>query len=101
MKFRQGDVLFCKVKALPEGNQKKRESGVVALGEATGHSHRVCIEQGAEVLEIGEGLFVRVSAEGGVSIEHQEHGAIQLPTGDYSVSIQREYAPEEIRNVAD
>ncbi len=60
----------------------------------------------AEVLEIGDGLFVHVSAaglriEGGATFVHEEHGPVTLPPGDYEVTIQREYSPEEIRNVAD
>jgi hypothetical protein len=99
--YRQGDVLISQIEGLPEGDRKKRESGVVAYGEATGHSHRVCVEEGAEVLEIGGGVYVRVTAEGGVSIVHQEHRAILLPQGEYRVTIQQEYTPGEIRNVRD
>jgi len=100
-RYRQGDVLISQIEAFPQGSWTKRETGVVAYGEATGHSHRVCVEDGAEVLETEGGVFVRVTAEGGVSIVHEEHRAIVLPRGDYRVTIQREYAPEEIRYVRD
>ena len=42
-----------------------------------------------------------VTAEGGVSIVHEEHGTVSVPKGDYEVTIQREYSPEEIRSVVD
>ena len=99
--YRQGDVLFRRIDSIPNApEKKKRENGVVAYGEATGHTHAVADLQAAEVLEIGEGLYVRVG-ESGVSIRHQEHGPIDLPAGDYAVTIQREYSPERNRSVAD
>lgn len=98
--YRQGDVLFKRVAAIPTGDRKKRDNGVIAYGEVTGHTHAVADLEAAEVLEIGPGLYVHVG-ENGVSIQHQEHGPIELPAGDYEVTIQREYSPEEIRNVAD
>jgi hypothetical protein len=98
--YRQGDVLFRRVDAIPRASAAKRENGVIAYGEVTGHSHAVADLQAAEVLDCGENLFVHVG-ENGVSIQHQEHGAIDLPAGDYQVNIQREYSPDAIRNVVD
>lgn len=37
----------------------------------------------------------------GVVVEHEEHLHFVVTPGDYEVLRQREYAPEEIRNVAD
>jgi hypothetical protein len=105
--YRQGDVLFKTIAKLPAGPQKKRFDGAVAYGEVTGHSHRLQVadREIAEVLEIGEGLFVHVSQNGirleGAQFVHEEHGTITLPPGNYEVTIQREYTPSEIRNVAD
>lgn len=106
--YRQGDVLFRRIDKLPEGQRKKRQDGAVAYGEVTGHSHKLAVLESAEVLEIGDGLFVHVGENGNVSIEgnvatfvHEEHGPITLPAGDYRVTIQREYLPEEIRDVID
>ena len=102
--FRQGDVLFKRVAALPEGNRNRRSNGWILEGESTGHVHRVAEADldVAQVLEYGEGqLYLSVSAEGGISIVHDEHLPIVLPIGDYEVVRQREYSPEAIRNVAD
>ena len=106
--YRQGDVLFRQIRKLPKGEQKKRENATVAYGEVTGHSHQLAIEdrEVAEVLEIGEGLFVHVTAagvriEGGATFVHEEHGPITLPPGDYEITIQREYSPEIVRSVID
>ena len=106
--YRQGDVLFKRVQSLPEGERKKRSNATVAYGEVTGHSHALAVEDRdvAEVLEIGDGLYVHVSAagvriSGGATFVHEEHGPVTLPPGDYEVIIQREYSPEAIRNVID
>ncbi len=103
--YRQGDVYFIPA-AIPAGG-KKRESGTAAYGEVTGHSHRLDAPSAAiaEVLECGDGLYLRVSEEGlsigGATFVHEEHAAISLPPGDYEIRIQREYTPEGIRNVLD
>ena len=106
--YRQGDVLFRAITALPSGARKKRDNATVAYGEVTGHSHALAVEDraAAEVLEIGDGLFVHVSdagirIEGGATFVHEEHGPVTLPPGDYEVTIQREYLPEAVRNVID
>jgi hypothetical protein len=100
--YRQGDVLFKEVRAIPRAQQpRKRATGHILEGEATGHIHRVADLDAAEVLEVGEGLFLNVTAEGGVSIVHEEHDTLTLPSGNYEVVRQREYSPEEIRNVED
>lgn len=100
--YRQGDLLFKEVKKIPEGG-KVRKSGHILEGEATGHIHKIAPTQlaEAEVLECGEGLFMSVSAEGGVLIVHEDHKTLELPPGNYEIVRQREYSPEEIRNVAD
>ena len=106
--YRQGDVLFRKISKLPDGERRQRKDATVAYGEVTGHSHALAVEdrQVAEVLEIGDGLYVHVSEagiriEGGATFVHEEHGSVTLPPGNYEVTIQREYSPSEIRNVTD
>jgi hypothetical protein len=97
--YRQGDVLFKTVAIIPEGG-KKRVSGHILEGEVTGHIHRVAELEAAEVLECGDGLFLNVTGDG-VSIVHEDHKTLNLPAGNYEIVRQREYSPEEIRNVAD
>jgi hypothetical protein len=102
LRVRQGDVMITRVAALPKGTRKTRADGALAYGEVTGHSHRVADLAEAEVFDVPEkGCYVRVTGEGGVSIVHEEHGAVLLPRGNYRVTIQREYSPHEIRNVVD
>jgi hypothetical protein len=98
--YRQGDVLIRRIGSLPKKAAKKRDSGILAFGEVTGHCHKVEILDQAEVLEVGNDLYLRVS-ENGVRIVHDEHAPITLPAGAYSVVIQKEYSPEAIRSVQD
>jgi hypothetical protein len=98
--YRQGDVLIRRISSLPTQKAAPRANGVLAYGEVTGHAHKVEDLARAEVLEVGTGLYMRVSDEG-VRIVHEEHAPITLPGGNYAIEIQKEYTPAEIRNVAD
>ncbi len=97
--FRQGDVLIKQVGGLPKTAQK-RANGILAYGEVTGHCHQIEDQTKAEVLEVQNGLYLRVGKEG-ARIIHEEHSPITLPAGNYEIAIQREYSPAEIRNVTD
>lgn len=99
--YRQGDVLFVERACRPAGESVIRKNGQILEGESTGHVHRLapgCLAT-AEVYEIDGKLFV--SSEKGISIVHEEHHTLELPAGNYEVVRQREYSPEEIRNVQD
>ena len=98
--FQQGDTLWRKIPALPK-HMKKRPTTVVAEGEATGHKHEV-IGDGVEVYEDERGTLY-VSAPNGGRVQHEEHHAIELPPGNYTVGIVQEYDhfAEEARRVAD
>lgn len=102
--FRQGDVLIARVKELPtELKPVPKDNGrvILAYGEVTGHAHAVLGDVellGSDVAEMEE-RFLRVEQE--AQVVHEEHGTIELPAGDYRITRQREYSPEEIRMVAD
>lgn len=94
---RHGDLLIVKVEEVP-GCATRRESRVLAEGEATGHKHELDL---GEVYEDGGVLYFKVD-EGQVStLSHQEHHALTFETGVYKVIQQREYEPDGWRNVAD
>jgi hypothetical protein len=97
--WRQGDVFIAPVPTIPR-SAKFRPGGVLVEGELTGHSHRVADLRTVEVLQDGDELFLRVSADT-ATIVHQEHGPITLSRGTYRVWGQREYSPEAIRRVLD
>jgi hypothetical protein len=102
--FRQGDVLVERVDFDPTSKPHKavpRDAGrvVLAYGEATGHAHAIA-EADCEMVELESGERFIVT-ERGVSLRHEEHAPVRVPPGSYRVTRQREYSPEEIRNVAD
>jgi hypothetical protein len=97
--WRQGDVLIAAVDTIPPG-AVMRPNCVLAEGELTGHSHRVDQTGVAELHECGGVMYLQVLASE-AKVVHQEHGAITLPQGVYTVWQQREYTPKSVRRVAD
>ena len=107
--FRQGDVLVRQVRHRTPTGKDVREGGriILAHGEVTGHAHEVLEERcldfdtpAAQFFEEPDGqrfLFVHRACV----LTHQEHGPVSLAPGCYEVVRQREYAPDEIRDVAD
>lgn len=100
LQMRQGDVFLELVEAMPDGEVVARENGVIVLahGEATGHYHGIK-SKSAKLFQSGGERFLSVMRT--AKLEHQEHDTITIPPGVYRVKRQREYSPEEIRNVAD
>ena len=98
--YRQGDVLLIRVDHIPEkAKEIACRSLVLALGEVTGHAHRI-VDDGAVLLSVRESAtFVKLTKK--AQLVHEEHAAIDLPVGNYRVVRQREYTPAEIRRVAD
>lgn len=105
---RQGDVKIKMISELPKGEKKDvKDNGiaVLAYGEVTGHKHQI-IEGVVNFFTIGDSVnmfspkYLEVLSNT-ATIVHEEHTQIPLVRGIYEVTIQREYTPEEIRNVAD
>jgi hypothetical protein len=103
--FRQGDVLIVPIAKLPAGLKPvEREHGrlVLAYGEVTGHAHAIWDKRAALFRDSKlAAIFMHVSGDGPVALDHQEHDTIHIPPGDYQIIRQREYTPDAIRNVAD
>lgn len=102
LKYRHGDVGLLTSSIPLEASIKKGHT--LAYGEKTGHHHSVAEAdvEGSQLFECGDKMYLRVTAEGGISLTHQEHGAIQVAPGDYEVRIAREYDEEEdFRSVQD
>ncbi len=96
--YRQGDVLIIPVESIPEKlDPINRENGrvVLAYGEVTGHAHAVKAE-GAALFRDPKlmAVFMKVSGDAPVALEHDDHDTIMIPPGKYQVVRQREYAPE-------
>ena len=71
---------------------------MLAEGETTGHAH-VLTGAALEMWELGNRLFATLSQP--ATLDHEEHGAMEIAAGRYEVLIQRVYSPDEIRSVAD
>jgi hypothetical protein len=100
--YRQGDVFFQEIDKLPDGVEVTNNP-ILAYGEVTGHSHRVCNADACQMFVDKSGNVYIVST-GEVNIGHEEHGPVTLPPGIHVVTRQREYDPIEAareRRVAD
>lgn len=103
MLYRQGDVLLIARSRKPRAvlTPKVPDHGrvVLAYGEVTGHAHALDAAL-AELFEDRAGqLYLKAAA--GAALTHEEHGTIPLGPGWYTLRRQREYQPDQIRQVAD
>lgn len=102
--YRQGDVLIERIDKSHMNRSKPmdREGGKVILahGEVTGHAHAIA-DAGVHQYAGDAGVTYLEVQQAVALLQHEEHGTIELPQGTYRVIRQREYSPEEIRNVAD
>ena len=106
MRLRHGDVLVDKIerqkvaalKALP----RSRMGAVLAEGEKTGHRHYLS-GRNVELYELATDPSVKICrvGAGGATLRHEEHGPLELPPGDYRVTIKRQYSPEGWESVQD
>lgn len=103
--YRQGDVLIVAVDSIPAAVTavKRTKRGVVlAEGEVTGHAHRIPSRSAKLFRTEEDARFMRVMGPAPVRLEHEEHKTVEIPPGQYRVSIHAEYVPGELpRQVAD
>lgn len=98
--YRQGDVFIEQVDQIPAEATLISEDPrgcVLALGEATGHHHRVGPQYRRAkmyAMDAVKFLDLRDLGGGGALVEHEEHTAIPLDARLHSVEIQREYQPD-------
>ena len=115
---RQGDVIIKKVNGV---KGKKKDGLILALGEITGHRHKlVCEENDATLYEENGVLYLHVEAEEawlyhgtdeqikrqvyGESFDYVKedcHKPQTLPKGDFEITIQRTYTPQGWERVSD
>ena len=103
--YRQGDVLIVPVAQMPADLEPIAREGnrvVLVHGEATGHAHAIKGERAALFRDPKlAAIFMLVSGDEPVALEHDEHDPIAIPPGAYRIVRQREYAPVDVRFVAD
>lgn len=100
--WRQGDVLIAAVDSIPTNTTEvpRTDRGVVlAEGEVTGHAHRIPSRHATLMRTESDARYMRVTAP--VALLHEEHTTVDLPIGNYRVSIHHEYQPDAIRRVED
>lgn len=91
--YRQGDLIIKQVESVPESATRVRTARtktpyVLAIGEATGHAHRL---SGVGEVFVGENKrFFKVADQ--AVLEHEEHGATTLPAGTYEVDREQEHS---------
>ena len=92
--WRQGDIYFVQLDQNSDiDDATPLKAGIIARGETTGHMHRISkssLENGALLATLAGSMFLR-APEAGATIVHDEHGALDLPSGTYAVLIQREF----------
>lgn len=94
---RQGDVFIFKMnRKKSTSNFRKQKEVVLALGEVTGHSHKLNSND-TDILfcDNNEYNLFELTSEG--ILTHEEHETIKLPPGQYISIIQTEYDPIEHR----
>ncbi len=101
--YRQGDVLIVAVDSIPESATevpRSRRGVVLAEGEVTGHAHRIPSRSAKLFRTEMDARFMRVTAP--VALNHEEHKTVDIPKGNYRISIHTEYVPGELpRQVQD
>lgn len=104
---RQGDVFLEVIESVPSDALPVDNRGdiVLALGEFTGHSHRFkagSVTAFRNPLDPLGGQQYIITGDVPAKLLHEEHESKVFPSNmNFRVWIQREYSPEEIRNVAD
>jgi hypothetical protein len=103
--YRQGDVLIVPCEKLNFAgaglHEVPRENGrvILAHGEQTGHSHAIGAPAAVLFRNSFGALFLH--APDGATVEHEEHKALELPSGDFSVTTQRRADPERTVRASD
>ena len=99
-KLQQGDVVLKKVrKSLKKGEELNHLT--LALGESTGHSHRIT-DGVAKLIMLDKILHLQVFSKE-ATLYHDTHNKIKVPEGTYEIGIVKEvdHFEDVIREVAD
>ena len=90
-----GDVILTKT-SLPKDfeSMPKVEDDCLAYGEATGHAHKLFGEN-FDLRECPKTKTRHLRVVSPVLLKHQEHDQVEIPPGEYTIGIQKEYDPFE------
>jgi len=86
----QGDLIFRKVKTLPEGEQKVlgKDTLVLEASKTSGHTHSIASKD-SKLIQIGEDRFIQL-VESGV-LTHNTHKPHKMKAGLYQLANVREF----------
>lgn len=99
--YRHGDVFIQEIPVPNVRSLRPRGHLTLALGEVTGHSHRLSTAASAVLYaSSGPDQYLHVQSRQATLI-HEEHAPLDLPQGWYRVWQQREYTPGSVRTVLD
>lgn len=97
--IRHGDVFIFKLnKKISSKGFKKEKTLTLALGEVTGHSHKLSSIEGdilVDVMEENSSYLFELTNDS--ILTHEEHEPITLKPGQYISLIQTEYDPIDHR----
>ena len=98
---RQGDLKIQKITGKMPKGLIKTDNKVLLEGEVTGHKHKLI--GSVQVYELDNEKYFKVSNKQTAQLVHEEHNTLDLDSGFYKATRQREYSYIEngIRNVLD
>lgn len=97
--IRQGDLLFVRDQLPEQFGGDPVLDGILARGEATGHTHQLRQDAQNRAIRVAQALYVIAAVR--AYVDHQEHATVELPPGVWQVKRQREYRPDGWVRVAD
>ncbi len=96
--YQQGDVLITTGDKLPANCVKVAPHArgfVLAEGEVTGHAHVIDTLDACEMWKCNDTNELWMNIAEPVTVKHEEHKAITIPSGTYKIGIVREVDPFE------
>lgn len=89
--YRHGDIPLHPIKKVEGKTLSHKGSFILALGEATGHHHKITVVDPVdmEIRQTAAGYILILRTEG--TLTHQEHGTLLVAPGIYAVGREREY----------
>jgi len=91
--LRHGDIAFIKEEVDTKGMKKisKKNSCVLAEGEATNHFHTITAVKGTcDVYQDKNGMMV-VKVDGRALLTHPEHKTLEFTTGTWKIDREQEF----------
>ena|SRR3990167_2655363 len=91
--IRQGDISLHPIEVLPDNLKEVKHNGeyIAALGEATGHSHRILANPPSMKVLKDKAGKIYLSFTEDAEIVHEEHKKLTIKKGLYVVEHEREF----------